>query len=404
MREERLTLASDMARCGQRFNRDSLAVAAAFALHALALALVHRFASSLPLDAPHAARPLDDVEVDLMPAESGQSASRSEPPLVAPESAHGFALRTARAPSRELGGVPSRAPAVAPSRAPELSASEPLPEATFAPTDASPEAPPPSTPSGVPHPIDLGIGPDAWQSWALAQPATPAPAERAPRGRPIFRAPPVSSTGGLQEGLEKHDLSLGIGPAGRVATALYRSAHSPDAPEVGTALFHVTVLKDGAVEVSLAEGADKRWQAVATHAAEALRQAPPRIPPPRSGYRLTLKITAEEVMPNGLRRKDLHGARVAAVPPRLHDVREAQKEAELKNPTAGVGPDRQDVSGSPMILEMPGIYVEGQGKACGYRFGITPFGLLLQGGCDPANAVAKFQRVVRTEVREQEAF
>ena len=36
--------------------------------------------------------------------------------------------------------------------------------------------------------------------------------------------------------------------------------------------------------------------------------------------------------------------------------------------------------------------------------GSGPFGLLLQGGCDPSNVGAKLQRVVRTEVQSQSAF
>src|SRR6185369_15679503 len=189
-------------------------------------------------------------------------------------------------------------------------------------------------------------------------------------GRPVVHAPPVSSTGGLQEGLEAHDRALGMGPAGRVASALFEAAHASDAPETGTALFNVTVLRTGAVEVSLGDTADRRWQVVAQHAAEALRKAPPRIPPPREGYRLTLRITAEETMPNGLRRKDLHGARLEATPLRFKDQKSSEREVELKNPTVGVGPDRQEFRGSPIIMDNPGVYVTGTGKVCSYRIGI----------------------------------
>ncbi|HEV8549417.1 MAG TPA: hypothetical protein VGQ57_10320, partial [Polyangiaceae bacterium] len=288
--------------------------------------------------------------------------------------------------------------------APTLQAEpESMPEETPA-TMTVPATPTAEVATGNGRAIDLGLGPDAWQRWVSLAPRAPAPSAPSPRGTPLVRAPPISSTGGLQEGLDAHDRALGLGPAGRVASALYQAAHTPDAPETGTALFHVTVLKSGGVEVSLGETSDKRWKAVAARAADELRRSPPRIPPPHEGYRLTLKITAEETMPNGLKRKQLRGAHIEGVAPRFHDVKAEQREIELKNPTAGVGPDRQDVRGSPVIIDMPGIFVAGQGKACGYRVGITPFGLLLQGGCDPTNAGSKFQRVVRTEVREETAF
>jgi hypothetical protein len=295
-----------------------------------------------------------------------------------------------------------RAP-VSPRVARVEAAGEPSPEAVaLAPLEPEPSTP--AEPAGREGSIDLGLGPDGWQRWVGVLPNEPAAPRAEPRGRPIVRAPPASSTGGLQEGLEASDRKLGIGPSGRVASALFQAAHAPDAPETGTALFNVTVLRTGAVEVTLGETSDRRWQAVAAHAAEALRQSPPRIPPPREGYRLTLRITAEETMPNGLKRKQLHGARLEVDLPRFRDQRAAEREIELKNPTVGVGPDQQNFRGSPIIMDLPGVYVTGVGRVCSYRFGVTITGLLLQGGCDPANAGAKLQRMVRTEVREQSAF
>jgi hypothetical protein len=296
-----------------------------------------------------------------------------------------------------------RAAVVTPRAGPAAPAEAPPPEALAL---AEPESTPSTsgTPAGREGPIDLGLGPDGWQRWVGVLPNEPVAPRAEARGRPIVRAAPASSTGGLQEGLEASDKKLGMGPSGRVATALFQAAHAPDAPETGMALFNVTVLRTGAVEVTLGETTDRRWQAVATHAAEALRQSPPRIPPPREGYRLTLRITAEETMPNGLKRKELHGARLEAVPPRFHDVRAAQREVELKNPTLGVGPDNQDFVGTPIAMDLPGIYLTGVGRVCSYRVGISPVGLLLQGGCDPSNAGAKLQRMVRTEIREQSAF
>jgi hypothetical protein len=218
------------------------------------------------------------------------------------------------------------------------------------------------------------------------------------------RAPPASTTGGLQEGLEARDLKLGLGPAGRVTSALYDAAHLDVAPVTGVARFNVTVLRSGKVEVSLGSASDAGWRVVAERAAEALRKSPPRIPPPRDGYRLTLKITAEETMPNGIRRKDLHGPRLEVDLPRLRSVADEQKELELKNPTLGVGAEQQEIRGSPIAADLPGVYVTGRGRVCSYRLGLSALGPLLQGGCDLANVGAKLQRIVRTEVEKQSAF
>lgn len=386
-----------MARPGRRRERDSFALVLALLLHGLVLVAVRAWgtgpagvvARAVPL-----ARVADEVELDVSEGSLGEDSAPTTPAERAPGVG---AVAEAAGPAAK----PTPAKRAAPKRA------EPVETSPEAVALAEPAPAPDATATGESEhqgPIDLGLGPDGWQRWVGVLPSEPVARSTEPRGRPVVRAPPVSSTGGLQEGLEAHDRKLGIGPAGRVASALFDAAHASDAPETGTALFNVTVLRTGGVEVSLGESTDRRWQAVAEHAAEALRKAPPRIPPPREGYRLTLRITAEETMPNGLRRKDLHGARLEAAPLRFKDQKTAEREAELANPTAGVGPDRQEFRGSPIVMDLPGVYVTGTGKVCSYRIGISPLGPLLQGGCDLANVGAKLQRMVRTEVREQSAF
>jgi len=390
-----------MARQGRRRERESLSLVAALLVHGAAVVGVRQWATLHPPAPPaRVAVPdptlldgvMEEVDVDYspvppsagpLPSAPERSDSGTDTPSHPAGVAHAARARP-HVPAREATEAP-------PPEGVALAEIEPTPSTSAAP-------------AGHEGPIDLGLGPDGWQRWVGVLPNEPAAPRTEARGRPVVRAPPASSTGGLQEGLEANDRKLGMGPSGRVATALFQAAHAPDAPETGTALFNVTVLRTGAVEVTLGETTDRRWQAVATHAAEALRQAPPRIPPPREGYRLTLRITAEETMPNGVKRKQLHGARLEVDAPRFHDQREAEREVALKNPTLGVGPDQQDFRGSPIVMDLPGIYVTGVGRVCGYRVGISPVGLILQGGCDPSNAGAKLQRMVRTEVREQSAF
>ena len=387
-----------MAARGTRLDRDPLALGVALALHGLLLVGVRHWAIAraplAPPPTPVAPVAQDEIDVDVSDAAPALGDNSGLPDVQAP----GGAARREHVARAVTGGARRIARPSAEVASLEAPVDEPAPEP--APADSGAVA-------GIgarEGPIDLGIGPDGWQRWVGVLPREERRPQAAPRGTAIVRAPPVSSTGGLQEGLEAHDRKLGIGPAGAVATALFQAAHQQDAPETGTALFNITVLRTGAVEVSLGEASDKKWQAVATHAAEALRRSPPRIPPPREGYKLTLKITAEETMPNGLKRKQLHGARLEGVAPRFHDVKQEQKEIELKNPTLGVGPNNQEIHGPPIVADLPGVFVTGQGKACGYRFGITPLGLLLQGGCDPANLGAKLQRVVRTEVQSETGF
>jgi hypothetical protein len=311
-----------------------------------------------------------------------------------------------RAPSSPRVRAPTPEPVSTPSTEALLDAADLAP---------SPPALASSSPESKVGPIDLGLAPDGWHLALLgAPPDRPAPSP-ADRRAPLVRAPVPSKTGGLLEGLEARDRELGLGPAGRVASALYQAAHGDGAPITGVARFNVTVHRTGSVEVSLADVKDQAWRKVAERAAEDLRRSPPRIPPPRDGYRLTLKLTAEEVLPNGTKRKTLHAPRLGARAPRLQSSETSLKELERLNPSAGVGPETEDLRERRAITELPGIHVSTRGKVCSSRVGVAPLGpkdgkrvpvasLDVQGECDPANLGARVQRVVRTQVELETPF
>jgi hypothetical protein len=264
-------------------------------------------------------------------------------------------------------------------------------------------------------PIDLGIGPDAWQRWVrLRTPEEPRTERRASQANrfQLFRAPPASTTGGLQEGLEEQDRKLGLGPEGRVISAFHNAAHSWDAPHLGTARFDVTVHRTGAVEVTLgsASGEVEMWRKVAAHAAKDLRAAPPRIAPPRDGLRLVVELVAEETMPNGTRKKSATPPRLELAPPKLENAERAKERLAEDNPTM------KDPSNdyAPIKRDLPGLYVAESGSVCSYRIGggvvghgprlPLTLGPIVQGGCEPSNIGVKPQRMVRARVLEQSMF
>jgi hypothetical protein len=271
-----------------------------------------------------------------------------------------------------------------------------------APNATTPEPNAPNTP------IDLGIGADAWQRWLPRSTENVAVGERAETAKSgryqPFRAPPVSTTGGVQEGLEARTRALGLGPSGRVLSAFHQAARAADAPQIGKASFQVTVTQAGAVEIALASSTAPiaGWQAVAAKAAAEIRRALPRIPHGRAGMRVVVDLVAEEVMPSGLRTKELHGPRLEVAPPRFRSSESQKAELEARNPTAGT--DSVPLGETKANAEIPGIYVAGRGKVCGYRLGVTPLGPLLQGGCDFANAGSKPQRIVRATTHDEVLF
>lgn len=274
----------------------------------------------------------------------------------------------------------------------------------------------PSEPDVLPpsKPIDLGLGPDGWQRWMTA----PAPGE-APRAasRParnryqVFRPAPASTTGGLQEGLDASERARGLGPEGRVLSALHKAAHAPAAPESGVARFEVTVRRTGAVEVTLgaATAAREQWTQVAGHIASDLRRSPPRVPPPHEGFKYVVEIVAEQALPNGTKAKALKKPHADA-PLKFQSTQASVEQTNRENPTL-VNPTPDDIA---LKLDTPGVYVAQTNKACDYRAGLGVIapgygqgfaaGPTIQGACDPSNLGAKSQRVVRARVIAQSLF
>ncbi|HEX6271580.1 MAG TPA: hypothetical protein VFZ53_01000 [Polyangiaceae bacterium] len=385
--------------------KESWAVAAAVALHAGALFLLHATldgrAPSVSRRAP--AHPPAELafDVDLRDDVATEAETLTGPS--APGRGVGRAFRTTRAGTSDV-AVEELGPVT-----PDSAASTETPPAEPA-EGAAPEAS-----------IDLGLGPDGWQRWVSAPNASDGARAERPQRRSnrfnVFRAPPVSTTGGLQEGLEASDGELGLGPSGRVLSALHHAAHETVAPELGTARFEVTVHRTGAVEVTLgaASGQVENWRKVAAHVAEDLRKKPPRIAPPRAGMKLTVELAAERTMPNGTRTSSLERPHVDAPPMKLKSTEESKEQLRAENPTVE-NPSEGTLPAT--ILEQPGVYLAESGKVCSYRAGVSvlppgaqayregivPLGLGASGSCDPSHVGAKPQRMVVARVVEQSMF
>ncbi|HWP04543.1 MAG TPA: hypothetical protein VNN72_02320 [Polyangiaceae bacterium] len=322
---------------------------------------------------------------------------------------HAEAEQSAPAQAPELERFPSHATArVVPQPSEtELETVEPAASATIA---AAPDVAAPS------KPIDLGLGPESWQRWMTAPTGTEAPQAAAPPARnryQVFRPAPASTTGGLQEGLDEKDRArgLGLGPEGRVLSALQKAAHAPEAPETGVARFVVTVRRTGAVEVTLGAATDQheQWQKLAKHIASDLRSSPPRIPPPHEGFKYAVEVVAEQTLPNGTKAKSRKKPHLDA-PLKFQDTDASVAQATRENPTI-VNPTPDDIA---LKLDAPGVYVAQNNGVCDYRAGVGSIatgsrlgvaaGPVIQGACDPTNIGAKSQRIVRTRVVAQSLF
>jgi hypothetical protein len=376
---------------------DRGALLAAVLLHCAALLFVRAWAErgSLRADRTEPRSPNRDVEIDISESPvPSHSSNDQEQSALAVDAREQESSRPRVHPQARANSNSEAAPREAMASEPEASGPDALelgePETSDAPQAA----------------IDLGIGPDAWKGWAAVaakEAREPTDAPKA-RRRPLVRVPRPSRTGGLQEGLEAQDRERGLGPSGHVISAFYQAAHAEIAPRTGVAHFNVTVFQTGVVEVSLtgADANSQQWQAVAARAAETLRHTPPRIPASRAGVRLTLELTAEETMPNGSKVQAQHGPRLEVKKPEFRSVERQKAILKDLNPVAGTNPTPGQEP--PAIVELPGVYVTGQGKVCGYRVGVSPLGPVMQGGCDLSNLGAKPQRMVRTQVRAETFF
>lgn len=259
----------------------------------------------------------------------------------------------------------------------------------------------PSAPStGEPHGVDLGIAPGDWSRWTASD--APQSETTAPRRAPA----PVSTTGGLAEALEAHDQVLGLGPAGTVLSAAREAGHSDVAPALGKATFAITVLRTGIVDVQLTSASSDvvGWQKVAANMAEVIKRKPPQIHPPRNGVRIGVELVADERWPNGAPARS-EGPSVAVTGPSLRTVDQAKEDLATRNPAAIAPPGNPVEQPSLKVnADLPGVFLQGRGKVCSYKIGLTPFGLGASGGCDPSNIGAPPQRVVSTRVVSESMF
>jgi hypothetical protein len=193
----------------------------------------------------------------------------------------------------------------------------------------------------------------------------------------------VSRTGGVAEGLDAHDASIGLGRGGLVVTALEAAAAGDSAPFEGKATFDIAIDSSGHVSVSLlnASTAAPQWARLGEVTRAAIDPSRLRIPPGARGWHVVADVEAKVQYPNGVDPKKL-GTHVETSGGRLVENKER---AEAHEP--------------PLVFEkLPGVTLAHAGKVCTVRItiGLTP--IPISGGCDPSNIGARPMRVVHGHV------
>jgi len=194
----------------------------------------------------------------------------------------------------------------------------------------------------------------------------------------------VSKTGGLAEGLDAHDASIGMGRGGPVVSALEVAAASSEAAD-GSATFDVAIDASGHVSVALlsATAASGAWTKVGATASASLDPKRVRIPPGARGWHVVAMVEAKVQYPNGVDPKKL-GTRVEGSP--SLELEENKHRATIEDP--------------PIVFKkVPGITVAHAGKVCSLSVTLgLSFASGISGGCDPSNIGTHTLRVVRSHV------
>jgi hypothetical protein len=305
-------------------------LAAAVAAHALVLFA----ARSPPPMSPGSAEAPPEVELE------------PEPPPVhaAPAPAAAPAARDALFAKVDTGQAGRRAAARVPESGDETSAPEP-PAASAAPAE-----------SAGGWTLQPERSADVTDRSFIARAVRPADAEPPNEG--------VSTTGGLAEGLDAHDVAVGLGRGGPVITALENAAAGEAAPFEGAATFDFAVRSDGHVSMSVLDATSslEGWNKVAEATQKAFDPKAVRIPPGARGWHVVVRVEAKVQYPNGLDPKKL-GASFTASP--------------------------------------TGLTFAAGGKVCNVRITAGLTLIPIMGGCDPSNIGARPLRVVHGHVTHE---
>jgi hypothetical protein len=188
---------------------------------------------------------------------------------------------------------------------------------------------------------------------------------------------PISSTGGLVEGLDAKDVERGLGRRGPVRTAVDEAAHTADAPGLGVATFAVSIDRGGKIAVDVVDASVERtqWEALRPVVAERLAQKAVKLPPAH-GLRVTVRVEARVEFPGGGKPTppEKTGAFIKATPGEIVETKDH------------------------IAIVPPSIAVGFRSRKCGVGIAITPGSIAAGGGCETGVAM----RVVRTRIVGEE--
>lgn len=191
----------------------------------------------------------------------------------------------------------------------------------------------------------------------------------------------AGATGAVLRALDDGDRERGLARGGPLREAVLEVARTSDAPASGTAVFEVIVGPGHAPKTRLLDVSSARegWAKILPLIDRVAAKKALRLPPNGQGLRIVIRVEAEQVMPNGLREKDL-------------GVHTETKGLEHHDEADGIS--------APKIT-LPSVTTTIGGKVCSLALSTNPFAPI-SGGCDPAMIGAHLSRRVRGEIVSEE--
>jgi hypothetical protein len=185
----------------------------------------------------------------------------------------------------------------------------------------------------------------------------------------------TSTTGGLAEALEAHDVALGLGRGGVVRSTVEGAVQ--DSTVMGQGTFDIRIDSSGQVTVSLANasGDADAWGRLSDAIRDGVvsKRGQLRLPPGSRGVDVVVLAEARDKFADGRSPKSL-GTRVTGTPGKLTETR-----------------DRINIT-------LPSATLVHEGKVCSSGLHVGLDGVSILGGCSPENAGTSPKRMVAARV------
>ncbi len=220
--------------------------------------------------------------------------------------------------------------------------------------------------------VDIGVTPRGGARLLQGPGVAAATADGAPEGKPR------STTGGLVEALDAHDVAMGLGRGGPVRSAVENAVQAANV--MGSAVFEVRVESSGRVSVGVRDVSEDApaWSSLSeTIRKDVLaKRGALRLPPGAQGLIVVVRAEAKDRLPDG-RPPSRLGTHVDGTAGSIHETAERVE------------------------IKLPSVTLAHEGKVCAAGLHVGLDGVVILGGCSPENIGTHPTRIVAARIESE---